>query len=148
VAPIEPQFYRAFVEKLGVDPHRFLPAGYPNEDYATVTRDWPALKSELQAIFKMRTRDAWVAFFEESDVCVTPVLTLAEAMEHAHNRARGSFIEVQGVRQQAPAPRFSRTIPSAPRASPDVGAEFDAIAQEWGLEPALIERARVAGVTD
>lgn len=148
VAPIEPQFYRGFVAKLGLDPHRFLPAGYPNENYATVTHDWPALKAELQTIFKLRTRDAWVALFEDSDVCVTPVLTLAEAMEHPHHRARGSFIEIQGVQQQAPAPRFSRTAPSKPAAPPDVGADADAVAQEWGLAPAMIERARAAGATD
>lgn len=148
VAPIEPQFYGAFVAKLGLDLHRFLPAGYPNENCATVAHDWPALKAELTAIFKTRTRDAWIALFEDSDVCVTPVLTLAEAMEHPHNRARESFIEIQGVRQQAPAPRFNRTVPSKPTAPPDFGADTDAIAQEWGLEPALIERARAAGATD
>ena len=92
---IEPQFYGAFVAKLGLDLHRFLPAGYPNENCATVAHDWPALKAELTAIFKTRTRDAWIALFEDSDVCVTPVLTLAEAMEHPHNRARESFIEIQ-----------------------------------------------------
>jgi alpha-methylacyl-CoA racemase len=148
VAPIEPQFYREFVAKLGVDPNRFLPAGYPNEDYAIVTHDWSALKSELQTIFKLRTRDAWVALFEDSDVCVTPVLTLAEAMQHPHNRARGSFLDIQGVQQQAPAPRFSRTVPSKPTASAVVGAESDAVAREWGLEPALIEHARAAGAMD
>ncbi len=147
VAPIEPQFYRAFVAKLGLDPNRFLPAGYPNQDYATVAHDWPALKAELQIIFKTRTRDAWVAFFEDSDLCVTPVLTLGEAMEHPHHRARRSFIEIQGLQQQAPAPRFNRTVPSNPAAPPDVGADADAVAREWGLEPGLIERARAAGAS-
>ncbi|MGH8284477.1 MAG: CaiB/BaiF CoA transferase family protein [Steroidobacteraceae bacterium] len=145
VAAIEPQFYAALIEKLRVEKGRFLPAGFPNLSAETVQRDWPALKAELAALFRTRTRDAWCALFEESEACVTPVLTLAEAAEHPHNRARSAFVEIDGVVQQAPAPRFSRTpaaLPSAPRAA---GADVDAVVADWQLDPELIARARASG---
>lgn len=145
VAPIEPQFYNAFVTRMGLDANRFLPAGYPNQSDQAKLRDWPVLKAELQAIFKTRTRDEWVALFEGSDACVTPVLTLAEAAQHAHHRARESFIEIGGVQQQAPAPRFDRTVPSTPTPPRECGADADVVAENWDLDLDLIARARAAG---
>lgn len=141
VAPIEPQFYRRFVERMGLDPARYLPAGYPAvtppvRDYA-----WPTLKAELRTRFKTRDRDEWVALFEGEDACVTPVLTLAEAARHPHNVARGSFIDVDGIQQQAPAPRFSRTPAAAPAPPPQPGADGEAILADWGIadRPAPIQ---------
>lgn len=141
VAPIEPQFYRPFVQKLGLDAERFLPAGYPAHDPNTVARVWPALKKELTAIFKTRTREQWCTFFEGSDVCVQPVLTLTEAAHHPHNRARGMFIDVGGVEQNAPAPRFSRTAADTPRPPRKTGADTAAVLADWGVDPAI--RARI-----
>ena len=70
---------------------------------------WPDLTARLEAIFRTRTRDEWCALLDEVDVCFAPVLSLAEAPEELHNRARGTFIEVEGVIQPAPAPRFLGT---------------------------------------
>jgi alpha-methylacyl-CoA racemase len=146
VAPIEPQFYRPFVQKLGLDAGRFLPAGYPAHDHNTVESTWQALKKELTAVFKTRTREEWCTFLEGSDVCVQPVLTLAEAAQHPHNRARGMFIDVGGVEQSAPAPRFSRTAADTPRPPPKTGADTAAVLADWGVGPAIV--ARIARPTN
>ena len=129
VASIEPQFYSAFLRKLNLDEARWREAGYPNID---PTR-WPALKAELIALFRTRTRDDWISLFAGSDVCVTPVLTLTEALTHPHNQSRETFIQIDGVRQNAPAPRFSRTVPDKPRAPPKSGADTDAVLDDWGI---------------
>ena len=98
---IEPQFYAELIQKSGVDAAKFKdqmnPAG------------WPALKDELTRAFKTRTRDEWCTIMEGSDVCFAPVLSLGEAPLHPHNVARGTFLELDGVMQPAPSPRFSRT---------------------------------------
>lgn len=146
VAPIEPQFYAKFVEMLGLDPQRFNPARFPAYSEQVITQDWPALKAELTEIFKTRTRDEWCEFFDGFDVCVGPVLTLAEAAQHPHNVARESFIEVGGIVQNAPAPRFSRTVNALPKAPPaHAAADTDAIIADWGIDPDLVARARQAG---
>jgi alpha-methylacyl-CoA racemase len=138
VAPIEPQFYRAFLQKMGLDGDRWHEAGYPAHTPKTVERDWPALKVELAGIFKGRTRDEWCAAFADSDACVTPVLTLKEAALHPHNLVRGSFIDVGGVEQNAPAPRFSRTIPAHPKAAPDTGSNARQVLADWGVDLNLL----------
>ena len=145
VAPIEPQFYRRFVDMLDLDHERFLPAGYPAHTQVNIESEWPQLKSELQRVFKTRTRDEWCAFFEGSDVCIAPVLSLAEAPDHPHNRARNAFVEVGGVLQNAPAPRFSRTSPAAPRPPVKTGADTAAVFSDWCVDTTLVERARQAG---
>lgn len=144
VAPIEPQFYQPFLDKIGLDLPRWRAAGYPALDPQVIGHEWPALKVELIRLFKTRTRDEWCALFAGSDVCVTPVLTLAEAPEHPHNRARQAFIDVQGVQQNAPAPRFSRTPAAPPRPPPQpAGADTFAVLADWGVNPELISRARL-----
>ena len=102
IGSIEPQFYAILLDKLGL------------ADDADFTRQndfalWPGLKSRLEAIFRTRTRDDWCSLMEDTDICFAPVLSLAEAPKHPHNVARGTFIEVEGVIQPAPAPRFSAT---------------------------------------
>jgi alpha-methylacyl-CoA racemase len=101
-------------------------------------RGWPALRARLAEIFRAKTRDEWCALMEGSDVCFAPVLTLPEALEHPHNRARGVFVEVAGVKQPAPAPRFSRTKPDVPR-PPESAATVpvDALG-EWGFSAAEV----------
>jgi alpha-methylacyl-CoA racemase len=135
VAPIEPQFYETFLRKMGLDAERWRQAGYPAHDPRVVEQEWPALKLELTARFKTKTRDEWCEVFAGSDACVTPVLTLAEAAEHPHNRARRAFIEVGGLLQNAPAPRFSRTVPGPPRAPPKTGSDMQAVLADWGIDP-------------
>jgi alpha-methylacyl-CoA racemase len=135
VAPIEPQFYGAFLEKMGLNDDRWRRAGYPAQTPETVAQDWPALKHELTAIFKSKNRDEWAELFAGSDACVTPILTLAEAAEHPHNRARQAFIEVGGLLQNAPAPRFSRTAPAQPRPPAKTGSDTESVLADWGIDP-------------
>jgi alpha-methylacyl-CoA racemase len=139
VAAIEPQFYRVFVEKMGLDPDRYLAAGYPNHGRQAVEHDWPMLKDELAVLFKTRTRDEWMALFADGDTCVTPVLTLAEAAGHPQHRARHSFIDVGGLEQQAPAPRFSRTPAAKPLPPPKPGGDAAAVAADWGIDPSILD---------
>ena len=103
VCPLEPQFYKAFVERLGLldDP---LFAGQQYD-----STGWPLMKQRLTEIFRSKTRADWVALFDDTDDCVWPVLTMAEAPQHPHNQARRSFLDIDGVVQPAPAPKFSRT---------------------------------------
>jgi alpha-methylacyl-CoA racemase len=79
------------------------------------------LKRKAQDVFKTKTRDEWIAIFEGNDACVTPVLSFSEATQHPHLQARGTVVEIDGVRQTAPAPRFSRT-PSSVRATRTVSS--------------------------
>jgi alpha-methylacyl-CoA racemase len=138
VAPIEPQFYQEFLQKMDLDDARWRAAGFPMLTAQTVTQVWPALKQELAEKFKERTRDEWCELFADSDACVTPVLNLREAAQHAHNRARRAFIEVDGVEQNAPAPRFSRTQTAHPKAPPRIGADAQAVFADWGIDPKLL----------
>ncbi|MBI5721082.1 MAG: CoA transferase [Burkholderiales bacterium] len=95
----EPQFYRLLCEGLGLAPHEAALRDDPGA--------WPALRACIAARFATRTRDEWAAQFEGTDACVSPVLTLAEAEAHAHNRARANVRRVDGVAQPAVAPRIS-----------------------------------------
>ena len=116
VCPLEPQFYRAFIDRLDLsnDPD-FLPA----QQYDT--RLWPRMKARLTQIFASQPRAHWEALFADSDDCVWPVLTLEEAPRHPHNQARQSFVELAGITQPAPAPRLSRTPGELQAAPPIVG---------------------------
>jgi crotonobetainyl-CoA:carnitine CoA-transferase CaiB-like acyl-CoA transferase len=116
VGPIEARFYAQLLEKLGIDAAS-LGAQHDREA-------WPHAKAQIAQCFKTRTRDQWSELLEGTDVCFAPVLDFAEAHKHAHCQARGTFIEVDGVVQPAPAPRFSRSVPAMPRppqAQPDIG---------------------------
>ena len=102
IGSIEPEFYAILLEKLGL-------AGDPDFTNPGDKALWPQLKARLEAIFLTKTRDEWCAIMEDTDICFAPVLSLAEAPSHPHNVARGTFIEVGGVVQPAPAPRFMAT---------------------------------------
>jgi alpha-methylacyl-CoA racemase len=109
VGALEPQFYSALLEKLGLAGDEAIQAYL---DPAT----WPAIRNRFTAKFAERSRDEWHELFADSDCCVAPVLSMREARENGHNRDRGIFVEVGGMPQPAPAPRFSVTEPDAPRA--------------------------------
>ena len=113
---IEPQFYKELLEKTGITDTAFT---------AQMDRGaWPALKEKLAAVLKTKTRDEWDAIMLGSDVCYAPVLSIAEAPKHPHNVARQTFVEVAGIVQPAPAPRFSRTVAEVqgpPRAIDNAG---------------------------
>ena len=99
---VEPQFYAIFLDKLGL-------TGEPDFARQSDHALWPQLKERLEAEFLTRTRDEWCALMEDTDICFAPVLSLAEAPLHPHNVARSTFVEVDGVIQPAPAPRFAAT---------------------------------------
>ncbi|MEM7750277.1 MAG: CoA transferase, partial [Pseudomonadota bacterium] len=87
----------------------------------------------LDARFKEKTRDEWCEIMEGTDICFAPVLSFSEAPNHPHNRARGSFVDVDGIVQPGPAPRFSRTPGSIKFGPPDFGAQTEEILTRWGF---------------
>jgi alpha-methylacyl-CoA racemase len=102
VAALEPKFFAALIERLGLDPAKLVPRQHDRAQ-------WPALHSEFEAIFATKTRDEWASHFEGMDACVAPVLSFEEAASHPHNKARGTFIEQRGDLHPPSAPRFSRS---------------------------------------
>jgi crotonobetainyl-CoA:carnitine CoA-transferase CaiB-like acyl-CoA transferase len=109
VGALEPKFYAELLARLGLDPAG-LPAQYDRSG-------WPELRARLTEVFAGRTQAEWAAVFDGSDACVAPVVSPADAPDHPHNAARGTFVDVGGLIQPAPAPRFSRT-PSGPPVPP------------------------------
>lgn len=137
VGAIEPQFYQLLLEKAGLAAED-LPS---QMDRAA----WPALRARLAAIFRSRTRDEWCALMEGTDICFAPVLSIAEAPAHPHAVARGAYVDMDGVPQPAPAPRFSRT-PGAARVAPRRGEHTEAVLTEAGFAPDEIAALRAEGV--
>ena len=137
IGSIEPQFYAELLRLTGLEGED-LPHQMDREQ-------WPAIKERIAGIFKQKSRDEWCELMEGTDVCFAPVLTMEEAPSHPHNVARGTFVEIDGVVQPAPSPRFSRTPggisrpPSAPAADTD-----DALA-DWGVSDGEIGKLREAG---
>jgi alpha-methylacyl-CoA racemase len=107
---------------------------------------WPELKQTFAAVFKTKTRDEWCRIMEGTDVCFAPVLSIAEAPRHPQAEARGAYVDVDGVRQPSPAPRFTRTPATVQSAAPRRGAHTDAVLGELGLTPAEVQELRDAGV--
>lgn len=108
---------------------------------------WAETKSQVAAAFRTKTRDEWCAVFEGADACFAPVLDPDEARDHSHNHERGTFIDVDGVPQPGPAPRFSRTVPEVAGPPPAPGAHTDEALLSWGFSQAEIEDLRAAGAT-
>lgn len=137
VAAVERKFYDELLTGMGLDP-----AGIPDQfDQST----WPALRARYADIFLTRTRDAWVAEMEGREACFAPVLSVDEAVKHPHMRDRGIFVEVDGVVQPGPAPRFSRTPTSIRRGPPQPGADTDHVLSQWGFSSAERDALRAAG---
>jgi alpha-methylacyl-CoA racemase len=103
------------------------------------------IRERLDAVFRTRTRDEWCAQLETSETCFAPVLDMQEAAAHPHNAARSTFIEVDGMLQPAPAPRFSRTPSATPTAGVEPGVDLPAALDGWGLEANEIEALAAAG---
>jgi alpha-methylacyl-CoA racemase len=131
VAATEPQFYALLVDKLGLDL-----AVLPDRDDPA---NWPELTKVFADVFATRSRDEWQEVFEGTDACVTPVLSFAEAREHPHNVARGTFVEEYGVVQPAPAPRLSRTPAAIAGPPPEGGEHSRQILADWGFASARVE---------
>lgn len=125
IGAIEPQFYALLMRLAGIDDPDFS----AQMDQA----HWPQLKEKFAALFRTRGRAEWCELLEGTDVCFAPVLDMGEAPQHAHNRARGTFVEVDGVTQPGPAPRFSRT-------APEIGARTQGadVLKAWGWDDASI----------
>jgi alpha-methylacyl-CoA racemase len=127
---IEPQFYALLLEKTGIND----PAFKAQMD----RKQWPALHDQLAAVIASKTRDEWCEIMEGTDVCFGPVLDLDEAPRHAHNVARQTFVEVDGVVQPAPAPRFSATPGAIAGPPPAIGAHSRSALEGWGFSTAEI----------
>jgi alpha-methylacyl-CoA racemase len=137
IGSIEPQFYAQLLETLGLDDPAF--------QKQMSTRQWPELKAKLSAVFKTRTRDDWRALMEGTDICFAPVLDLDEAPRHPHNVARETFVEVEGVTQPAPAPRFNRTAPALQQPPAIAGEHTEAVLADWGFSVDEIGALKNAG---
>jgi alpha-methylacyl-CoA racemase len=146
VAAIEPQFYAAFVRLVASLAIDGLGAGDLHPDQQMDRARWPILRQRLAAMFRTRSRDAWVAFFAGHEVCFAPVLSMAEARRHPHNVARRTFTTVAGVEQPTPAPRFSRTPAAIANPPRPAGADTTAALGDWGLSPAEIDALHAAAV--
>ncbi|MGH3770645.1 MAG: CaiB/BaiF CoA transferase family protein [Pseudonocardiaceae bacterium] len=128
VGALEPQFYAALLEGLGL-----TEADLPGQLDQT---GWPVLRQHFTAVFASRTRDDWAALFENTDACVTPVLSFSEVPAHPHIAARNTVVTLSGIPQAAPAPRFSRTRPAHPTPPPTPGADTADVLADWGVTPA------------
>jgi alpha-methylacyl-CoA racemase len=139
VGALEPQFYAALMAGLGLQ----------DEDIAAHQWDmarWPEFRARLTQVFATRTRDEWAGDLESTEACVAAVLDMDEAADHPHNAARGTFVEAFGVRQPAPAPRFSRTPSATPTAPPAPGRDSTEVLTGWGVDPGRVDKLREAGV--
>ncbi len=133
---IEPQFYALLREKAGFDDPAF--------DAQMDKTAWPDLKAKVASTIKTKTRDAWDEIMEGTDICYGPVLSLKEAPEHPHNKARETFVNIDGVAQPNVAPRFSRTESAIQGPAPEVGAHTEAVLVEWGASPEEISKLKTA----
>ncbi|MFF2392425.1 CaiB/BaiF CoA transferase family protein [Nocardia sp. NPDC058114] len=123
VGALEPDFYREFLTKLGVDT-----SDWPGQD----DRDeWPRLRELIAEAVALRTRDEWQQIYQGTDACASPVLTFDEAAQDPHNVERGVFERVSGVLHPAPAPRFGRTPARAPSTPPTGLGELDDVLTRW-----------------
>jgi alpha-methylacyl-CoA racemase len=138
LGPIEPQFYNKLMSLCGIRETEFLEQWSQSQ--------WPELKRKLAEVMRQRTRDDWCKVLEGSDACFAPILDMAEAPLHPHNVARRTFLEVDGVVQPAPAPRFERTPSEVPVPAPQAGRDTQALLTEAGYKDAEIADLIEVGV--
>ena len=137
IGSIETKFYDELLRLSGLKKEELA----PQNDRTS----WPQMKERVASLFRTKTRDEWCKIMEGSDICFAPVLSMAEAPKHPHNRERETFVERDGVTQPAPTPRFSRT-PGAiqgPPARP--GEHTDQALRDWGFSPTELEKLRECG---
>jgi alpha-methylacyl-CoA racemase len=140
IGPLEQQFYQLLVDKVGLDRERFGTAQMLTARGMNPAV-WAELKAELATVFRQKTRDEWCALLEGTDACFAPVLSLSEAPSHPHLQARGTFVEVGGVPQNAPAPRFSRTPPSTPQPARNDPEATATLLAGWGVAGEVLRLA-------
>ena len=137
IGSLEPQFYQLLIEKLDLGDE------FKNQMQFD---KWDMLKEKLTTIFKKRTRDEWNEIFEGTDVCYAPVLSINEVMNHKHMQERNSFLKINDVTQPAPAPRFSVTPSSSPKAAPDIGQDNESIMLDIGYSKEQIKELEDKGI--
>lgn len=138
IAPIETKFRSEFYRLAGIDE-----AALPD---VRERAHWPAIKRIIAGRMAEKTQAEWCAIMEGSDACFAPVLPISEAASHPHHRARGTFVEVDGIVQPAPAPRFSRTKPAPPSPPPPTGQGGGQALADWGVPAPRIAELRAAGI--
>ena len=136
IGAVEAKFYAMLLEKLGLDPAE-LPAQLDKTQ-------WPSLRERFAALFKQKTRDEWCTIMQGTDICFAPVLSFREAADHPHAKARKSFVEVDGIVQPGPAPRFSRTPSSVKGGPPAFGAQTELALAQWGFSADEIDALKKA----
>jgi alpha-methylacyl-CoA racemase len=134
---IEPQFYALLLEKAEISD--------PDFQQQMNRAEWPKLTEKLAVVIATKTRDAWCAVMEGTDICFAPVLDLEEAPKHPHNLARETFVEIDGVVQPAPAPRFSATPGKVQSGPPAIGGDTESALTDWGFSAAEIDALKTAG---
>ena len=138
IGSIEPQFYALLRKLTGLDAD-------PDFDAQMDSTQWPALKAKLTALFKTQPRDHWCQMMEATDVCFAPILSMAEAPEHPHNKARDAFREIGGMMQPMPAPRYSGTPTAVPTAAPKAGNDTEAVLKALGYDEGRLTALKSAG---
>ena len=131
VCAIERRFFNALIELLGID-------DIDSNEQHDKTK-WPQQIERFESIFAGKSRDEWCTLLEGTDACFAPVLSLTEAPNHAHNKARSTFVDVDGVIQPAPAPRFSRTESEISQAPTGVRSDMRTVLIDWGLSESDID---------
>jgi alpha-methylacyl-CoA racemase len=137
IGALEPKFFAEMAQRIGLDA-RFVKGQYER-------KLWPEMRAEMARILRGKTRDAWSAELEGTDACFAPVLAISEAPQHPHAQARGAFIDVAGVVQPGPAPRFDRSTPEPVKPAPAVGAHTDEVLAEAGFSADEIAALHAAG---
>lgn len=137
ICPLEPQFYQEFLEKLELKDNPTFANQWDKSQ-------WPKGKEELKELFLSKTRDEWSELLEGSDVCFGPVLNFNEAAEHPHNKARNTYLDINGVLQPSPAPKFSKSETSA-GVPPAIGGNTDDILKGLGFDETKIAELKEKG---
>jgi alpha-methylacyl-CoA racemase len=137
IGSIEPQFYAELLRLTGLEGEE-LPWQHDRSQ-------WPAMKERFEELFRQKTREEWCEIMEHTDVCFAPVLSLSEAPKHPHNVERETFLELHGVVQPAPAPRFSKTPGAVQRPPAHAGQHTDEVFTEWGFDADRVAKLREAG---
>jgi len=133
---LEPQFFAELVTKLGIDV----------QPSAQMDRTgWDAMRERFTALFRTKTRDEWDEILRGTDACYAPVLTMSEAVNDPHIKARQTIISRNGIEQPAPAPRFSRTVPEVQRDAPWPGQHTDDALRDWGVDDSEVDKLRESG---
>jgi alpha-methylacyl-CoA racemase len=140
ICSLEPQFYQQLLAILALDADDFGEQMNPEK--------WPGYTVQLQKIFSTKTRHEWCEILEGTDVCFAPVLTLAEAPEHPHNKFRQTFVQHDGFLQPAPSPRYSRTKPQLEAGAVVPGTHSRLILQQMGFSEAKIETLIEAAIIE